>query len=129
MTKTSRQSINLEKSHINDAYAITGNLRAERTIKNQYLSEKRRCHNRQLHKMTIRKGGYRTVAQAKRIVNGYQNFDMVRYQGKLWFINGRRTSGYFSLRRLTGDVIGSCSHKNLDRLGISGYTLTERIVG
>lgn len=129
MTKASRQAINLEKSHINDAYAIAGNLRADRASNNHYLSEKRRCHNRQLHKMTIRKGGVRSAAQANRIVNGYQNFDLVRYQGKCWFIKGRRTSGYFSLRCLSGNVIGSCSYKKLHRLGIGGYTLTERIAG
>lgn len=129
MTKASRQAINLEKSHINDAYAIAGNLRADRASNNHYLSEKRRCHNRQLHKMIIRKSGVRSTTKTNRIVNSYQNFDTVRYQGKHWFIKGRRTSGYFSLRRLSGDVIGSCNYKKLRRLGIGGYTLTERIAG
>ena len=40
-------------------------------------------------------------------------FDKVRYQGKDYFIYGRRKSGYFDIRDLNGEKInkGSISYK------------------
>ena len=45
-----------------------------------YYQKKVRCHNRQLHKATILKGGIRKNNQAPQDVKGFRLFDTVRYK-------------------------------------------------
>ena len=55
-------------------------------------------------------------------------FDKVRYQGKDYFIFGRRKSGYFDIRDLNGEKInkGSISYKKLSLVETRRSYLTER---
>lgn len=85
-------------------------------------------HNRQIHKATILKGGIRKNNQAPYIVKGFRLWDKVRYDGQECFISGRRTSGYFTLKKLDGTVItNSASYKKLQLLETAKNYLRERM--
>ena len=126
LTKNTRITHHLEKSHRVDARCISGNPDAK-SLGYHYLQEKVRCHNRQIHKMTIGKGGYRKVNQAAYEVKGFRLFDKVKYNGQECFIFGRRTSGYMDVRLLDGTKINTgVSYKKLKLLEKRKYLLTER---
>ena len=126
LTKHARISAGLEKSHRTDARCISGNPNAE-PPKEYYYQKKVRCHNRQIHKLTISKGGYRKNNQAARYVSGYQLFDKVLYKGKECFVFGRRSNGYFDIRTLDGTKLSAgVSHKKLKLLEKRKTYLTER---
>ena len=101
ITKSTRIANNLPKEHYIDARCISGNPMAESNGK-VWRMVKRRSHNRQLHKCTILKGGVRKLNQCPRKVYGFGLFDKVMYNGELCYVHGRRTSGYFDIRRLNG---------------------------
>ena len=118
ITKYTRISNHLPKTHTIDALCIAGHPTAERA-EEIYYQKKVRCHNRQLHKMSISKGGKRKSNQAAFEVFGFRLFDKVRYKNQECFIFGRRTSGYFDLRLLDGTKVhAGVSYKQL--------TLVER---
>ena len=126
ITKKKRISCNLEKTHAVDARCISGHPTAE-PLGYWYFQKKVRCHNRQLHKATILKGGVRKSNQAPREVMGFRLFDRVLYGKQECFVFGRRSSGYFSLRTLNGTTVhASASVKNIRLLEHSKTTLTER---
>lgn len=126
ITKNTRIANGLEKDHYIDARCITGNAKAE-ALGCYYLQKKVRCHNRQLHKMTIGKGGYRKNNQAPYIVKGYRLFDKVKYNGIECFVFGRRTSGSFDVRLLDGTRISAgVSYKKLKLLTKRKNILVER---
>ena len=126
ITKKKRISYNLEKTHAVDARCISGHPTAE-PLGYWYFQKKVRCHNRQLHKATILKGGVRKSNQAPREVMGFRLFDRVLYGKQECFVFGRRSSGYFSLRTLNGTTVhASASVKNIRLLEHSKTTLTER---
>ena len=52
----------------------------------------------------------RKVNQAVRKVAGYGLGDKVRYAGQLCYIHGRRSSGYFDIRRLDGTRVHAGIH-------------------
>ena len=86
-----------------------------------------RRNNRQLHKATIRKGGKRQRNTAPKYVHGFRLFDCVCYQGKICFVFGRRSSGYFDLRLLDGtSVHASVSCKKLHLVQKASALLVER---
>ena len=62
--------------------------------------KKVRCQNRQIHKASILKGGVKRLNQAKYNVLGFRLFDKVKYEGKEYFIFGRRNTGCFDIRDL-----------------------------
>lgn len=97
ITKFNRIKFNLEKSHVTDAFCIAGNFNANR-LGYFYLKRKMRCHNRQIHKFKIEKGGVRKLNQASFKVKGFELFDKVEFDNQICFITGRRTSGYFVLK-------------------------------
>lgn len=106
LTKHTRITHGIEKSHCADAYCIAGNLRAERLP--DYLWQKQvRKHNRQIHKLTIGKGGIRKRQQTPFEVKGFRLFDKVRLGDEEGFIFGRRSSGYFDVRRLDGQKLSA----------------------
>ena len=77
----------------------------------------------------ILKGGIRKLNQAPYEVKGFRLFDKVRYNGKECFIFGRRSSGYFDLRRLDGEVIHrSANYNNLKLVDRRKSMLWEREV-
>lgn len=126
ITKNVRIRNNLPKEHCIDARCISRNPGAasDGTV---YYQKKVRCHNRQIHKMTIGKGGYRKRNQAAYEVKGFRLFDKVLYNGQECFVFGRRESGYFSLRRLDGTKIHqSAKAKDLILLEKRKRYITER---
>ena len=126
LTKNTRITAGIVKSHINDAYCIAGNLNANR-INEQYLCAFKRKNNRQIHKSNFLKGGTKKKNQAPYEVKGFRLFDKVDYLGESGFIFGRRTSGYFDIRKLYGTKIhASASHKKLRLLEPTNTLIVER---
>ena len=127
ITKHIRISQGLPKEHYIDARCISGNPEA---VSNDeyYYQKKARCHNRQIHKLTILKDGIRKRNQAPYLVKGYRLFDKVSYQNKEYFVFGRRKSGFFDIRTLSGEKVnkGSLSCKKLKFIATRTYYLTER---
>ncbi len=114
ITKNVRINNDLPKEHFVDARCISGNPKT-RPLGYYILQKKVRCHNRQIHKLTICKGGKRKLNQSPKYVYGYQLFDEVKLpDGRRGFIFGRRTSGYFDVRKLNGEKLSDCiNHKKL----------------
>ena len=126
ITKHTRITNGLSKAHHIDARCISGHPLAEPDSV-VYYQEKVRCHNRQIHKLNICKGGILKRNQAPYLVKGFRLFDKVRYSGKEGFIFGRRSSGYFDIRKLDGTVIHrSAKYSALSLLDTAGAILTER---
>lgn len=112
-------------NHVIDARCISGNPKAV-SYGTVYYQKKVRCHNRQIHKNTILKGGYRKRNQAPYEVMGFRLFDKVRWKGQDCFIFGRRSTGRMDLRLLDGTKINaSVGYKNLRLLEMRRGYLTE----
>ena len=126
ITKNTRIRSGLEKSHIVDARCISGNPLAEPLNEYFYMKKVRR-HNRQIHKLTILKGGYRKRNQADYEVKGFRLFDKVLFKGEECFVFGRRTSGSMDVRKLDGTKVSPCArYKRLKLLEKPTAYLTER---
>lgn len=126
ITKDTRIKNNLPKDHYIDARCISGNPNAE-PLGYYFYQKKVRCHNRQIHKANILKGGKKKLNQASYLVKGFRLFDKVEFEGQVCFIFGRRSSGYFDIRKLNGEVISrSASWKKLKLLEIRKSLLMER---
>lgn len=126
ITKDTRIKNNLPKDHYIDARCISGNPNAE-PLGYYFYQKKVRCHNRQIHKSNILKGGKKKLNQASYLVKGFRLFDKVEFEGQVCFIFGRRSSGYFDIRKLNGEVIHrSASWKKLKLLETRKNLLTER---
>ena len=125
ITKYKRIKYNIEKSHVADAFCIANNLNAKR-LNYYYLQKQVRRHNRKLHKSKIYSGGYRKNNQAKYSVFGFHLFDKVKYNNIDCFIFGRRLSGSFDIRKLTGEVIShNISYKKLKHIEYRKSLLIE----
>lgn len=125
ITKNNRIRHGLSKEHYNDAYCIAHNFNAEPLDKVTY-QRKVRCHNRQIHKANFLKGGKKKLNQAPYIVKGFRLFDKVRFLNQDCFIFGRRSTGYFDLRKLDGTKIhNSASSKQLELLNTKKNYLKE----
>jgi|LSQX01.1.fsa_nt_gb N6-L-threonylcarbamoyladenine synthase len=126
ITKNTRIQNNLPKEHRIDALCITGNPQVKR-LDYWYYIKKVRNQNRQLHKRTILKDGYRKANKAEKYVFGYQLFDKVKYNGQECFIFGRRASGSFDVRKLDGTKISaSVNYKKLELIEKAKSYLIER---
>ena len=129
ITKNTRIKNGLPKDHCIDARCISGNPLAlsDGTV---YYQKKARCHNRQIHKSTILKGGYRKRNQAPYDVKGFRLYDQVLWKGQKCFIFGRRSTGYMDLRLLDGTHLNaSVGYKNLKLLKMrSNYLIEQRKV-
>ena len=130
---TREEKIHLSKSHINDALAIchgpagfndAGEFAVKRANRT-YTAKPVRHHNRQLHKATILKGGIRKANQAEKYVKGFRLFDKVLFEGKECFIWGRRNTGIFTIKTISGQMIkDGISYKRLKLLErSSGYLI------
>jgi len=130
ITKNTRIENGLPKDHTMDARCISGNANAI-PLGHHYRIKKTRCHNRQIHKNTILKGGIRKRNQTAYQVFGFCLFDKVRYQGKEYFIFGRRSSGFFDIRTLDGTKVnnGSISYKKLKLIQRNKSYLIQKEVG
>ena len=122
LTKNIRIALNLAKSHINDAFVIAGGSNHLRSQNLYVVKQVRKC-NRKLLK------GERSHIRntASRLLYGFQRFDKVVWNGIECFISGRRTTGYFDLRKLDGTkVSASANVKTLSLLERAKTFLTER---
>lgn len=125
ITKNTRIENGLPKEHYIDARCISGNPQAV-SDGTYYCQKKVRCHNRQIHKNTILRGGYRKRNQAEYIVKGFRLFDKVSYNGTGCFVFGRRASGSFDIRKLDGAKVSAwISYKKLKLLETRKTILTE----
>ena len=126
LTKNIRIRNGLQKTHCVDARCISGHPQAE-PLGYYFYQKKVRCHNRQMHKNAIVKGGRRKRNQAPYLVKGFRLFDRVSFNNQECFIFGRRNSGYFDLRKLDGTKIhASASYKKLSLLETRKTMLCER---
>ena len=126
ITKNTRIKNKIEKSHINDATCISGNPTAKSNGEYFYL-KKVRCHNRQIHKKSISKGEIRKKNQSDYIVKGYRLFDKVLYNEQECFIFGKRSTGYFDIRKADGEKIhASASYKIIKLIEKGKHYLIER---
>jgi len=107
ITKNTRIQNNLVKTHCVDARCITGNPTVT-PLGHYYQQKVVRTRNRQIHKATINKGGYRKLNQSQKYVFGYQLFDKVQMpDSQKGFIFGRRVSGSFDVRTLDGTKLSA----------------------
>ena len=126
LTKNTRIKNGLPKEHYVDARCISGHPLAKPSGEVFYI-KKIRCHNRQIHKSSILKGGIRKRNQADYLVNGFRLFDKVLYKGQECFIFGRRATGRMDIRLLDGmHINASVGFKNLKLLEPRSNYLTER---
>lgn len=101
LTKNTRIRNALPKEHYVDARCISGHPLAK-PLGEVFYTKKVRCHNRQIHKCGILKGGVRKRNQSAYIVKGFRLFDRVKAKGREWYIHGKRTNGAFVLKCLNG---------------------------
>ena len=126
ITKNTRIQNSLPKGHCIDARCISAHP-AARSPGVIYYQKKIRCHNRQIHKQKILKGGARKLNQAPYMVKGFRLFDKVCYGGTECFVFGRRSSGYFDIRKLDGTKVhAGISCKKLRLLEACKHYLTEK---
>lgn len=126
ITKNTRIENYLPKEHYVDARCISGNPLSE-PLGYYFYQKKVRCHNRQIHKANLIKGGIKKHNQAEYLVKGFRLYDKVRYDGQVGFVFGRRATGYFDIRKLNGEVIHrSVSYKKLELLETRKTMLIER---
>ena len=126
ITKNIRIENSLPKEHYIDARCISGNPLAV-SDGTYYYQKKVRCHNRQIHKNTILKGGVRKRNQAPYYVKGFRLFDKVVHEGQECFIFGRRYTGRMDLQLLDGTHINaSVSYKKLKLVESRKNYITER---
>jgi N6-L-threonylcarbamoyladenine synthase len=125
LTKSARVAVGFEKSHVNDAFIIAGGTDQERLSSFLNISQVRKC-NRKLFKGArshIRNTG-------PRFIQGFQRYDKVRWNGTEAFVFGRRSSGYFDLRKLDGlRVHAAAKAADLRLLESANAFLIERKVG
>ena len=125
-TSYRRNTAGLQKTHVNDARCISGHPDAA-PCGEVFFQKKVRCHNRQIYKTKIYRGGVRKRNQAPYIVKGFRLFDKVEYMGQECFVFGRRSSGYFDIRRLDGTKVhAGVSYKKLRLLETRHTILIER---
>lgn len=126
ITKYTRIRNGLPKDHCIDARCISGNPLAQPNGE-IFFQRKVRCHNRQIHKCTIQKGGYRLRKQTPKYMFGYQLFDKVKYNNQECFVFGRRSSGSFDIRLIDGATLSAGkSFKKLKPLEKRKSYLIER---
>lgn len=127
ITKNTRITNGLPKDHYVDARSISGNPMAK-PLGYYFYQKKVRCQNRQIHKVNFLKGGKKKLNQAPLLVKGFRLYDLVEYQKELYYIFGRRDSGFFDIRKLDGAKVnkGSVNCKYLRLVNIRRSILTER---
>lgn len=127
ITKNTRITNNLPKDHYVDARCISGNPVAK-PLGYYFYQKKVRCQNRQIHKANFLKGGRKKLNQAPFLVKGFRLFDLVEYQKDLYYIFGRRDSGFFDIRKLDGTKVnkGSINCKYLRLIATRKSILIEK---
>lgn len=131
ITKNIRIENNLPKEHYIDARCISGNPMAStnKCSNSVYYFKKIRRHNRQLHKFVPNKKGIRQNNQAPFKVFNFRLFDKVKYKRQVCFVNGRRQSGYFSLKDINNNLVGNgnVSYKKLHFIeSVKGFIIQQK---
>jgi len=103
ITKNTRIENGLSKDHYIDARCISDNPTAK-SDGNVYYYKKVRCHNRQIYKAKILKGGIKKRNQASYEVMGFRLYDKVSWDGTKCFISGR-TNNRAILRNIEWEKI------------------------
>lgn len=127
ITKNTRTTNNLPKEHYVDARCISGNPTAK-PLGYYFYQKKVRCKNRQIHKSNFLKGGRKKLNQAPLLVKGFRLFDLVEYKKELYYIFGRRDSGFFDIRKLNGTKVnkGSINCKQIRLIDTRKSILIEK---
>lgn len=127
ITKNTRITNGLPKNHYVDARCISGHPTAK-PLGYYFYQKKVCCQNRQIHKVNFLKGGRKKLNQAPFLVKGFRLFDLVEYQKELYYIFGRRYSGFFDIRKLDGTKVnkGSISCKQIRLIDTRRSIITER---
>lgn len=127
VTKYTREKYGIQKTHTSDARCVA-NAPLAKPADAVYLVFPIRRHNRQIHKASILKGGIRKKNQATKYVFGFRLFDMVQLPTKeTGFVFGRRSSGSFDVRHLTGKKISAgVSYKKLKLICHPSNLLIEK---
>ena len=100
ITNWNRNNLKVEKTHANDAFCIAKNFKAERAD-DIYDIMKVRCHNRQVMKQNITKGGRLKRNQGPKMVLGIARYDIVEHEGgREMIVTARKTRGLYSLKPL-----------------------------
>ncbi len=129
ITKNTRIENNLPKDHYIDARCISGNPNAI-SSGDVFYYKKVRCHNRQIYKAKILKGGIKKRNQTPYEVMGFRLYDKVSWNGIKCFIFGRRSTGRMDLRLLDGTKVNaSVGYKNLRLLSKRENYLVEQRKG
>jgi len=123
-TSYRRGAAGLNKTHVNDARCISGYPDAT-PCGEVFFQKKVRCHNRQIHKAKIYRGGVRKRNKAPYLVKGFRLNDRVRAKGSEYFIHGRRNKGSFVLKDLQGNRLETAPSK-IKLTGHCAHILTER---
>ena len=124
ITKHTRITNGLPKAHHIDARCISGHPLAK-SDSVVYYQKKVRCHNRQIHKLTIGKGAYRKRNQCPYEVKGFRLYDKVKAQNREWYVHGRRLKGSFVLKTLDGNMLEIAPSK-ISRIGSQAGFIIER---
>jgi hypothetical protein len=129
ITKNTRITNKLEKSHKVDALCIAGHPEAEQLDEFLFIKQVRK-HNRQIHKANFLKGHKKKLNQMPYEQLGFRLFDKVKYKNQECFITGRRTSGYFVLKTLDGKAVhNSAKYTDLQLIQKSNTFIFERRTG
>jgi N6-L-threonylcarbamoyladenine synthase len=122
ITKDKRIALGLPKSHVNDAFVIAGGNTSQERLGVEYIIQQVRKCNRKLFKRA--RSHIRNTAP--RLIRGFQRFDKVLWRGVECFVFGRRSSGYFNLRKLDGTKVhASARAEDLQLLERAGTLLME----
>lgn len=121
ITKQGRISLNMPKSHVNDAFVISGGAWQARLVEQFMMRQVRKC-NRKLFK------GNRSHIRntAPREVFGFRTWDKVLFEGKELFVKGRRVRGSFALSGISGYLVKEVTYKKLTLIERTGTLLIER---
>ena len=126
ITAEQRKKFHVSKSHRSDARCISGHGDVP-PVDECFQIRKVRCHNRQIHRLTVQKGGIRRNNQAPYEVKGFRLFDKVELAGCTGFIFGRRADGRFAVRTLSGVKLNENSpSRKLRLLEPARHYLVER---
>lgn len=110
ITTPDRKSLGLEKTHYNDAIAITGVKNIKSNTDNVFQIKQFRKKKRSLHEATARKGRKEpNITQKRNAKNtkcqgGFYLNDKVRAFGKVGFVSGFTTGGFY-IKGIDGEYI------------------------
>lgn len=104
ITKHTRITNELPKTHYIDARCITGNPTAK-PLDTYYDMTKLRRHSRSLFQATIKKGGMRISQKPVYISFGFKANDIVKYYGQEYSICSRGSKGALMLRTKNHNVL------------------------